>query len=290
MVKEKRGIKKEENYSRYQSHFFDKHPPLLLWQDLLAEYGFSLLFKPREIFWKKYLDKLELKKGQKVLDVGCGQGLLLARLRETYGISGKGIDVSSKSIEFAKKNYSGRDLFYQVLDAKAISFKSNVFDFVFSFDSLEHIDDQQKALSEMIRVTKPGGKLLIYTMNKNYKYTLDWLWEKLGFDIFKRAAHRKEFFVDPVWLREYFKKHKCKIVEFSLFDALFTLGLDESIMVDLLIWGKIGLGRSKVMGKILLNYYSIISRLMYPFFNFLDKFWYKSNKSLSFLLIVQKKR
>lgn len=279
---------KKMNYVQRQAEFYDEHPPLVPWPRLLVEYGLSCLYKPREVFWKKELDRLNLSEGEKVLDVGCGQGLLLSRLSKTYKIKGVGIDVSEKSIQSAKKNFGGKNLSFKVAEAARIPFPNSSFDAVVSFDALEHIRAQEKAVAEMVRVLKPGGSLLVYTLNKNDKLTLNWIWEKLGFDVYSRAAHKRELFVDPNWLTKRLKALGTSITSLELFDAFFTLALDEAIMVLVFLFKKSGLFRNRLLGKLFFYFSNLVSRASFPLLQVFDLPWYKSRRSLSFLIIAKK--
>ncbi|OGM19456.1 hypothetical protein A2686_01035 [Candidatus Woesebacteria bacterium RIFCSPHIGHO2_01_FULL_38_10] len=279
---------RKTKFSKLQSEFYNQHPPLVPWPNLLAKYGLSLLYKPREIFWRKELDSLKLLPSHKVCDVGCGQGIFLARMNKTYKVKGYGIDISENSIKYACENFESKDLEFIVADATYLPFPGEFFDFVVSFDALEHIDKQKIAIKEMVRVLAPKGKILIYTMNKNYKYTLDWVWEKLGFDIFARAAHKKELLVDSRKIKKQLTTKGCRIVMFRLYDSFFTLLTDELIMIDILICKKLNLFRYNRLGKALLSYYNFISRLIFPVANLLDFPWYFFGKSLGFLVIAEK--
>lgn len=92
------------------------------------------------------------KRGIKVLDVGCGSGAVMeflnARGYETYGI-----DMSETAVAFCKE----RGLHAELGLADTINFPDATFDMVCSFDMLEHVDDDAKAIAEMARVLKPGG-------------------------------------------------------------------------------------------------------------------------------------
>lgn len=276
------------NYSRSQARFYDTFPPLTPFSKELVNSGLRLTYKPREIFWKKHLDSLGFKKGSSVLDVGCGQGVLLARIVKHYGLKGMGTDVSSKSISYAKSNFGGKNLRFIQADATKLPFIDNSFDYLVSFDVLEHIDKQNLAVFEMARLVKKGGRILVYTLQKNYRYTLDWVWQCLGFDIFSRAAHKKELLVDIQKLVSLFKANGMKVEKVELFDAFFTLGLDEAIMVLFSVTKNLGIKNDSFLNKLLLNMTCLLSRLLYMSLNLVDRLWYKKNKSLSFIFIAEK--
>lgn len=281
-------MSKRIDYSERQSRFYDVNPPLVPWPKVLKNLGFSVTYKPREVFWKKALDSLEIKAGERVLDVGCGQGLFLARLTKTYKAKGVGIDVSKKSVEFARKNYTRKNLSYRVADAAKIPYDANSFDIVVSFDTLEHIADQEKAVEEMLRVLKPGGRLLIYTLNCNDRFTLDWIREKLGFDIYSRAGHRRELFVNPTWLRNALRAAGARNIKLEYYDAFFSLALNEAIMAFILICKKIGLFSCEFIGGIFLFFSNLISRVFYSTTRILDYPWLKRGCSLGFTVIAEK--
>lgn len=279
---------KQTKFSNEQSRFYDVNPPVIPWHAILAKKGFTCLYKPREIFWKRALDTLEMKKGDSVLEVGCGLGLYLSRLSRHYSVSGTGIDISEKSIEYATENYGNKHLLFQKADATDLPFPDFSFDFLISFDALEHISDQKMAVKEMCRVLKRGGKMLIYTLSKNDKYTLDWLWEKLGFDTYARAAHKRELFVDPDWLKERIESEGLKVQAFYLFDAFFTLALDELVMIKAFFCRKLGFYKNDAIGLIFLGISSFFSKMLYRLFVYLDNFWFKKGYSLSFLIVAKK--
>lgn len=276
------------NNIRTQAKFYDSCPPLVPWPQLLKTAKLTRLYKPREIFWKKELDRLKMRKKSKVLEIGCGQGLFLARIVEQYGLYGVGIDISSKSIDFARSHYSAKNISYKVGSGTKIPFKDGSFDYVISFDVFEHIEEQKKNISEMMRVLAPRGKLLIYTLNKDYRFTLDWIWQKLGIDIFSRAAHDPKLFVSPEWLKREINKKGGRVVSLNLFDAFFNLALDELIMIFVLFSSRAGLFKNKALGNIFLIFSNLISGLFFSVFSFLDSPWLSKGYSLSFAVIAEK--
>jgi ubiquinone/menaquinone biosynthesis C-methylase UbiE len=100
-----------------------------------------------------------------VLDVGCGEGSLSREIAETLGPDGKviGLDISADLLELARETTSRSNVEYVKRTATALEFDDELFDIVLSCNALKFLTplDLSKAMSEMIRVLKPGGTLLI---------------------------------------------------------------------------------------------------------------------------------
>lgn len=123
-------------------------------------------------FWSYGLNKRLEKvkkivdfKGKKVLDVGCGIGMFLSKFQELGG-DVYGVDVDERKIEIAKKTYS--NVF--VSPAEKLDFADNTFDIVFSHETIEHVDDDKKAIEESLRVLKPGGLIVIFCPNIRWPF------------------------------------------------------------------------------------------------------------------------
>lgn len=104
-----------------------------------------------------------LKTGPKVLDFGCGTGVLAARLRQE-GFEAHGTDYSAGMLAKARE----RGVIGEVCSNGEIPFSSDKFDLTYSvavFHHLETRDNVVKAIHEMARVTKKGGKILIWDHN-----------------------------------------------------------------------------------------------------------------------------
>jgi SAM-dependent methyltransferase len=93
-----------------------------------------------------------------ILDVGCGTGGMMVHLRRFGSVVG--VDVSDRALSFAKRREQG-DLVQAGLPN--LPFGSESFDLLTSFDVIYHqaVSDDVAALSEMARLLKPGGKLLL---------------------------------------------------------------------------------------------------------------------------------
>jgi SAM-dependent methyltransferase len=105
---------------------------------------------------------------KEVLDCGCGTGHSLAFISSaTPEAHYVGIDVDDGAIAHARTKYPWLD--FHVMDGTALSFESSSFDVVLSFEVLEHLyeDEQRRYVSEMHRVLKPGGTLVLSTPNKD---------------------------------------------------------------------------------------------------------------------------
>jgi len=93
------------------------------------------------------------------LEVGCGTGYVLAGLRQrSPGLRLAGGDPFAAGLEIARRRLPDVDLFQ--LDGRRLPWEDE-FDVVGAFDMLEHVEEDQQVLAELIRVVKPGGGALI---------------------------------------------------------------------------------------------------------------------------------
>ena len=104
--------------------------------------------------------------GTRGLDVGCGQGWYVARMRE-IGFDVHGIDASAGQIQLAARNIGAPDL-VQLGSALRIPAADATYDFVYTINVVHHlpsVDDQRAAFVEMFRVLRPGGLLFLHEIN-----------------------------------------------------------------------------------------------------------------------------
>lgn len=104
-------------------------------------------------FYKTLFRLIEDLEVSSVLDVGCGEGFTLDKLQKKHiGKRLEGIDNTDDAIEIGKKLHP--DFVLKKGDVYELSYKTDSFDLVICTEVLEHLEEPQKALSELIRVSK----------------------------------------------------------------------------------------------------------------------------------------
>lgn len=114
---------------------------------------------------ERLLAKIDLNNTHKVLEIGCGVGIISAYLNAQYNMNVIGTDLDPEQIAMAKKiNRSTENLKFFKADACSIPFEKNEFDLVLSLNVLHHINNWDKALIEVSRVLKPNGFFILFDL------------------------------------------------------------------------------------------------------------------------------
>ena len=121
---------------------------------------------------KATLDRLRLVRGEAVIDIGCGPGFLCEQMAEVVGSAGQvlGVDASEDLLTFARGRNTRTWLTYEHGDALELQVPNASFDVAVSAQVLEYVEDVDRAIAEMFRVLKAGGRALI--MNTD--------WDRVG--------------------------------------------------------------------------------------------------------------
>jgi SAM-dependent methyltransferase len=158
MVKTLENIRREEasDWER-NAEFYrtDDHSPLM-----------QSLARRREQFY-------EISAGQRVLDLGCGSGAVVASLRRR-GVDAVGVDYAQAMVDVARTEY-GLGEQVRRSDAADLPFETNSFDVVIANGVFHHLAVQEEllpALREVRRVLKPGGRLCCFDRNGSWVSTL----------------------------------------------------------------------------------------------------------------------
>jgi ubiquinone/menaquinone biosynthesis C-methylase UbiE len=138
------------------------------------------------------------------LDVGCGTGFLL-KIAAEAGAEVFGVDISQAATEVAKKQCPTARI--EAAAAESLPWEDNFFDYVVCLGSMEHFDNLEKGIKEMIRVTKQDAKFLLVVPNKDYFF---WQFKK------QKGTHQRgikeQLYNFEEW-RNIFLKQGLKILE-----------------------------------------------------------------------------
>ncbi|HXC17167.1 MAG TPA: class I SAM-dependent methyltransferase, partial [Holophagaceae bacterium] len=116
----------------------------------------------------------------RLLEIGCGTGFVLRGIRDALpSAEVSGSEIFTSGLSYASHRAGGAALFQ--MDARRIPFR-NHFDLIGAFDVIEHIEDDEAVLSEMLRALRPGGGVLLTVPQHR------WLWSPV--DVFAGHARR----------------------------------------------------------------------------------------------------
>jgi SAM-dependent methyltransferase len=136
------------------------------------EFDNSLYQKHLKLYLDHMYRYLKLSGAVKVLDVGCGEGVVYRAMRERGWVGEwTGLDYSTEAIEYAQKN--SPEAQWQAGSAYELPFSSDQFDLVFCSEVLEHLPSPQLVLDECARVA--GDWLLISVPREPLFRTLTWI-------------------------------------------------------------------------------------------------------------------
>ena len=178
-------INKEEiqKFSNLANEWWDvngKFKPLHMFNPVRIEYILEEILKHFKIDKKKH----DLLKNLKILDIGCGGGLIsepMARL----GGNVTGIDAANTNIEVAKIHMKKSNLNINYLNKKPEEILDKKFDVILCMEIIEHVEDVNFFVESCIKLLKNNGLIFFATLNKTFKsfalaivgaeYVLRWL-------------------------------------------------------------------------------------------------------------------
>lgn len=144
--------------------------------------------------------------GLKVLDVGCGGGLISEALAE-FGGDVTGIDMGEAPLSVAQLHLleSGIEVDYQKITAEELADqRPGYYDVVTCLEMLEHVPDPASVISACATLVKPGGDVYFSTINRNPKA---WLLAIVGaeyiLNLLPRGTHEYDKLIKPSELSEY---------------------------------------------------------------------------------------
>ena len=167
------------------------------WWDPHGEFRPLHELNPLRLAW---IDGLAPLAGKRVLDVGCGGGILteaMARL----GASVTGIDLSEKPLRVAQLHLieSGLSIQYELKSAEQYSEQfADAFDVVTCMELLEHVPEPSSTIAACARLVKPGGRVFFSTINRNPKaYLFAVVGAEYLLGLLPRGTHDYARFIKP---------------------------------------------------------------------------------------------
>lgn len=139
-----------------------------MFNDLSAKYDTAstfIAFK-QDRFWRDFAASLVDGCGARVLDVCCGTGEFSIRLKKQTGNVVYGVDFSQGMVSKAKSKYGESEVNFSIADAQRLPFLDNSFTCVTVSFALRNVTDLKKTITEMSRVLKKGGKIIILDLGK----------------------------------------------------------------------------------------------------------------------------
>lgn len=128
---------------------------------------------------RELVDNLNIKKGDKILDVACGSGVVSHKCVEKGAVV-YGIDINGNAIEYAKGKHIKNSTFI-VADAQNLPFKSGYFDAVVCCEVIEHLHNPEFMIDEVSRVLKENGRICVFTPNsRSFWSIIEYMWDKFG--------------------------------------------------------------------------------------------------------------
>jgi demethylmenaquinone methyltransferase/2-methoxy-6-polyprenyl-1,4-benzoquinol methylase len=139
--------------------------------------------------WKQYaIDIANVKKGDAILDLASGTGDLIKLYHKKIGNSGRIVssDINEAMLDEGKRNLMNSGVLgieFVQANAEKLPFEDNSFDLVSIAFGLRNVTDKDKALSEMCRVLKPGGVLIVLEFSKTTNPVLEKIYDAYSFNL-----------------------------------------------------------------------------------------------------------
>ncbi len=166
----------------------------------------------------KYINKLYPVLGKRVLDVGCGGGILCEEIAKNGGLV-KGIDLSEKAIKVAQIHLleSQLDVDYQLISAEQLAIEEpQQYDLVTCLEMLEHTPDPQSTVSACAQLVKPNGLVVFSTINRNLKsYVFAILGAEYILKLLPIGTHDYEKLIRPSELANFCRKSNMNLVDIA---------------------------------------------------------------------------
>ena len=184
-----------------------------------------------------YIDRLEPLSGRRVLDVGCGGGLLSEGMA-ARGAQVTGIDMGEAPLSVAKLHLyeSGLEVDYRQITAERMADEyPGAFDIVTCLEMLEHVPAPDSVIAACARLVRPGGLVVFSTINRNPKsYLLAIVGAEYVLRMLPKGTHDFRKFIRPSELDEWARAAELELCDvtgmsYNPFTATYSLGRDVDV-------------------------------------------------------------
>ncbi|MFM8151848.1 MAG: bifunctional 2-polyprenyl-6-hydroxyphenol methylase/3-demethylubiquinol 3-O-methyltransferase UbiG [Polynucleobacter victoriensis] len=204
------------------------------WWDPSSEFKPLHAINPLRLGWIQEYVSIA---GKKVLDVGCGGGIL-AESMAVAGAQAKGIDLSEKALKVADLHSleSGVKVEYEYISAENLAQKeAGQYDVVTCMEMLEHVPDPLSIIKSCAALVKPGGKVFFSTLNRNPKsYLFAIIGAEYVLRILPKGTHDYKKFIKPSELNEFIREAGLELNEliglsYNPITEVYSLGRDTDV-------------------------------------------------------------
>ena len=148
----------------------------------------------------QFVERFVVLSGLRVLDVGCGGGILSEALAER-GASVLGIDLAESALQAAEAHRAGQAVEYWLESSRETAARGEVFDVVTCMEMLEHVADPAAVLRDIHALLKPGGWAFFSTINRTLKARLGAVYAaEYLLRLVPQGTHQYDWFIKPAEL------------------------------------------------------------------------------------------
>ncbi len=184
-----------------------------------------------------YIDRNVSLKGKKVIDVGCGGGILSEGMAK-LGADVTGIDLADKALQVAKLHLleSNQKVEYRKVAVEALATEQpEQYDVVTCLEMLEHVPNPASVIQACADLVKPGGWVFFSTLNRNPKsYLLAIIGAEYVLNMLPRGTHDYAKFLKPSELAQASRNAKLNVVDligmsYNPISKVYSLGKDTDV-------------------------------------------------------------